>query len=492
MSQQSPAASSLLSFGDESYSVPITTGEYGQTGRGSLAEGLLKRRLGDDAVKSESSHLSVASQTIRVELPPTEPGRLRLLGGVSASFEPGTLTALMGSFGAGGHIMGDISINGKPKTDAMWKSVAGYCEQVDLHNPALTVRESLIFAARLRLQPFDMSDEAKVPYATHLLSLLDIEEFADMLVELSANPAVLFADEPTSGLDSLSASVVVASLEKAAKQEGLTIVCTIHQPSRSVFEAFDNLLLLRKGGVCVYNGPIKGLQAHMTSAPNGEKYLVPEGANPADHTLDVFCGPGGIDVDWSELYEKSDMAVKVNEDHDVVAATRGAIAVSTIPQSFLAELFIEIQRELFVMWRTPTSSSGAPQNVVGSIFFFNNIATVPLLSSMIPLIKSRAVFYRELASGTYRRAVYGIAVQVAEIPFNLGAALLSFILIYFMVGLNMEGERVIYFFLMALVSYWFLPAFGQLLAFVSPNTGVAVAFGSLVMTLFTLAMGFLM
>ena len=135
-----------------------------------------------------------------------------------------TLLDVLAGYKTGGHITGDISINGTPKTKELWRSVAGYCEQVDLQNPTLTVQESLIFAARLRLRPFTIPDQDKVAFANNVLSLLELEEYADMLVgneaageglpkharkrltvgvELCANPSILFADEPTSGLDSL-------------------------------------------------------------------------------------------------------------------------------------------------------------------------------------------------------------------------------------------------------------------------------------------------
>lgn len=533
----------------QAQSVPITCDSYGQRGKGVLTEAILQKRLGVDAINSS---IASSQSSIRAELQPTQPGRLRLLSGITASFEPGTLTALMGSSGAGkstlldvlagyktgGHIDGEIRINGKPKTDLTWRCIAGYCEQVDLHNPAVTVRESLIFAARMRLRPFTLPDEEKVKFATNILSLLDLEEFADMMVgdeargeglpkharkrltvgvELAGNPSILFADEPTSGLDSLSASVVVSSLERAARQEGLTVLCTIHQPSRGVFEAFDNLLLLMKGGICVYNGAISSLDQYMQSAPDGEKYAMPKDTNPADHILDVFCGPLGGSVDWPALYEKSDMAVAAK--HSFTSCTcdpckSGEIAVDTSHKSFLSELYVEVQRQLLVNWRTPSytatrflwtvsaniivgiiylnsGSSGDLNNAIGAIFFYVIIATVPLLSAMVPLIHARAVFYREVASGTYRKVVYGVAAQCAEIPFNLMGAILSFVIFYFLVGLDLEGERIGYFLLMALASYWILPSFGQLLAFVTPNLGAAVALGSFLMTLFQLTMGFL-
>lgn len=212
---------------------PITARDYGQVGNGALTEFVLKPKLGANAVRLSSSKSTVISSLQQRELEPPEPGRLRLLSGITASFEPGTLNALMGESGAGkstlldciagyktdGHLFGDIKVNGLEKNDEIWRSIAGYCEQVDLHNPSLTVMESLIFAARMRLRPFSLADYKKVAFATNIMKLLELEEFADMLVgdeasgqglpkharkrltigvELAANPSILFCDEPTS------------------------------------------------------------------------------------------------------------------------------------------------------------------------------------------------------------------------------------------------------------------------------------------------------
>ena len=75
-------------------------------------------------------------------------------------------------------------------------------------------------------------------------------------VELAAKPQLLlFLDEPTSGLDSQSAWAIMSFLRDLADQ-GLSILCTIHQPSAELFQVFDRLLLLRKGGQTVYHGDI--------------------------------------------------------------------------------------------------------------------------------------------------------------------------------------------------------------------------------------------
>lgn len=100
--------------------------------------------------------------------------RLQLLRGVTGAFQPGILTALMGESGAGkttlmdvlagrktgGYIEGDIRISGYPKKQSTFARISGYCEQFDIHSPQLTVEESLIFSALLRL-PNEVSKEDK-------------------------------------------------------------------------------------------------------------------------------------------------------------------------------------------------------------------------------------------------------------------------------------------------------------------------------------------
>lgn len=91
--------------------------------------------------------------------------RLQLLVKVTGAFQPGVLTALVGVSGAGkttlmdvlagrktgGHIEGRIFISGYPKNQETFARISGYCEQNDVHSPCLTVHESLVFSAWLRL-----------------------------------------------------------------------------------------------------------------------------------------------------------------------------------------------------------------------------------------------------------------------------------------------------------------------------------------------------
>lgn len=59
-------------------------------------------------------------------------------------------------------------------------------------------------------------------------------------VELVANPSIVFMDEPTSGLDARAAAIVMRTVRNTVNT-GRTVVCTIHQPSIDIFEAFDEV-----------------------------------------------------------------------------------------------------------------------------------------------------------------------------------------------------------------------------------------------------------
>ncbi|EEA27208.1 ABC multidrug transporter, putative [Talaromyces marneffei ATCC 18224] len=218
---------------------------------------------------------------------PVKGGQRRLLDNVSGWVKPGTLTALMGVSGAGkttlldvlaqrvsiGVVTGDMFVNGKP-LDASFQRKTGYVQQQDLHLQTSTVREALRFSAALR-QPKSTPLSEKYEYVEDVIKMLNMEDFAEAVVgtpgeglnveqrklltigvELAAKPALLlFLDEPTSGLDSQSSWSICAFLRKLA-DHGQAVLSTIHQPSAILFQQFDRLLFLAKGGKTVYFGDI--------------------------------------------------------------------------------------------------------------------------------------------------------------------------------------------------------------------------------------------
>jgi len=250
---------------------------------------------------------------------PTPAGQLRLLNNIYGYVKPGELTALMGASGAGkttlldvlasrkniGVISGDVLVDGiKPGT--AFQRGTSYAEQLDVHESTQTVREALRFSADLR-QPFDVPQEEKYAYVEEVLSLLEMEDMADAIigepesglaveqrkrvtigVELAAKPELLlFLDEPTSGLDSQSAFNIVRFLKKLASA-GQAILCTIHQPNAALFENFDRLLLLQRGGQTVYFGDIGKDACVLIDYLRRHGANCPPDANPAEYMLVSF------------------------------------------------------------------------------------------------------------------------------------------------------------------------------------------------------------
>ena len=248
-----------------------------------------------------------------------------LLKGINGFSKPGTLTALMGSSGAGkttlmdvvagrktmGVITGDILVNGRPKDTQSFNYLSGYVEQQDLLMGLHTVRETLDFSAKLRL-PASVSDAQRNAWVEEVATLVGLSRIGHRIigdaatpglspgqtklvtiaVELVANPAVLFLDEPTSGLDAPSAYRIMKAVSRIA-QTGRSVVCTIHQPSAELFFMFDRLLLLRSGGEEVFFGDIGPHAALLVDYfENGSASKrpprLPAGQNPANWMLDVI------------------------------------------------------------------------------------------------------------------------------------------------------------------------------------------------------------
>ena len=72
----------------------------------------------------------------------------------------------------------------------------------------------------------------------------------------------LFQNVLVAGLDARAAAIVMRTVRNIVNT-GRTIVCTIHQPSIDIFEAFDELLLLKRGGQLIFNGQLGRNSKHL-------------------------------------------------------------------------------------------------------------------------------------------------------------------------------------------------------------------------------------
>jgi ABC-type multidrug transport system ATPase subunit len=216
---------------------------------------------------------------------------IELLKGVDGYFVAGKMTALMGSSGAGkttlmdvlalrktsGELKGEIRLNGHLQNSNSFRRCTGYVEQFDFQSAQLTVKETIMFSSKMRLDRNDpvVTEAAILKFVDKTMKMLELHSIQDLVVgcgvgnglsfeqkkrlgiavEVAANPSILFLDEPTSGLDSSAAAIVMKGLKRIA-DSGRAVCATIHQPSVAIFNSFDNLLLLKRGGEVVFFGEL--------------------------------------------------------------------------------------------------------------------------------------------------------------------------------------------------------------------------------------------
>ncbi|CAI5755757.1 unnamed protein product [Candida verbasci] len=273
-----------------------------------------------------------------------------VLRNVFGLVKPRECLAIMGGSGAGkttlldilagknkdGEISGNIYINGNSIDAKHYKSIVGFVDQEDHLIPTLTVYETVLNSALLRL-PRDMSFTQKQARVIEVLNELRILHIKDRVIgsnfkrgisggekrrvsiacELVTSPSILFLDEPTSGLDSYNARNVIESLVKLSRDYERTIVFTIHQPRSNIVSLFDKLILLSDGDL-IYSGDM--IKANDFFTKNG--YKCPLGYNIADYLIDIT-------VDHNKIVKVSDA------DSEVVAATSIDLHEANVHEDFV-------------------------------------------------------------------------------------------------------------------------------------------------------------
>lgn len=431
----------------------------------------------------------------------------RILDHVDGWVKPGTLTALMGVSGAGkttlldcladrtkaGVITGEMLVDGRLR-DTSFQRKTGYVQQQDLHLATSTVRDALKFSALLR-QPADVPRAEKLAYVEEVIKLLDMEEYADAVVgvpgeglnveqrkrltigvELAAKPPLLlFVDEPTSGLDSQTSWAILDLLEKLTKA-GQAILCTIHQPSAMLFQRFDRLLFLAKGGKTVYFGDIGENSSAMTNyfERNGGHPCPPE-ANPAEWMLEVIgAAPGSTtDVDWFQAWRDSPEYQDVQNEIETMKQRKKSDArpveddgsYREFAAPFTAQLRENLYRVFQQYWRDPTyiysktslcalvalfigfvffNAPNSIQGMQNQMFAIFNILTVfgQLVQQSMPQFVIQRDLYeaRERPSKVYSWKVFMLAQIIVEIPWNALMAVIMYACWYYPVGLYRNAE----------------------------------------------------
>jgi ABC-type multidrug transport system ATPase subunit/ABC-type multidrug transport system permease subunit len=282
----------------------------------------------------------------------------QILTGIQGTAHPGEITAIMGASGAGkttfldilarknkrGQVGGSYYVNGEKVSDTDYKSAVGFVDQEDTMLSTLTVHETILTSALLRL-PRDMTRSAKEQRVFEVEKQLGIYHIRESLIgseegkgrgisggekrrvsiacELVTSPSILFLDEPTSGLDAYNAYNVIECLVTLAKTYKRTVIFTIHQPRSNIVALFDRLILLAQGKT-VYSGPLAQCQDYFDHIG----YSCPPGFNIADYLVDLTMhagamapfDDGSISADVSSIGPSSTRGVKSIASQSITSA----------------------------------------------------------------------------------------------------------------------------------------------------------------------------
>ncbi|KIY48216.1 hypothetical protein FISHEDRAFT_43790 [Fistulina hepatica ATCC 64428] len=486
---------------------------------------------------------------------PSSPQTKSLLNGVSADFARGSLTAVMGGSGSGKTTflnalsrrlagsklttIGNIQYNGSPDVGTI---SSAYITQNNFLLPSLTVRETLMYAARLQL-PF-VSAEQCTRHVEEIIFEVGLKDCADTRVgdgqgsrgcsggerrrvsigvQMLSNPSVLFADEPTTGLDATSAYQVAETLRYLANK-GRTIICTIHQPRRDIFQLFDSLILFSRGRT-LYAGPAHDAVEWFGRLVPDEKS---EHMDPADFLIHISIVDSRNPEAQAISQDRVDMlaegwrarsAVLYPTPKQSVASPTIRRALPPADASFLHQFSVLARRDIVVTIRDQTGimsmwSEGVLMGLACGLIFLNLprtlsgirsreaalYATSSLQGYLILLFEiwrlarvDIAVFDRERGEGLVaaaswllsRRISYGL---LEDIIVPLGFSVIS----YFMCGFNHISSQFFKFFSVILLNQYVSISLATICVATTRNFAKAAAFGNLVYTFQSIASGFFM
>jgi ABC-type multidrug transport system ATPase subunit/ABC-type multidrug transport system permease subunit len=432
---------------------------------------------------------------------------------LSVNFKAGSLNAILGPSGSGKstllnfmakrsldrtqqlhHRAGSMLLNGTEVTNAVLRSVSAYVPQDDAGLlPLLTVRETLRFAARMRL-PTHLTKTQRRERVDSLISDLGLKACADTVVgnelvrgisggerrrvsiaiQILADPLILLLDEPTSGLDSVTASSIIDVLEDLALR-GCTIIFALHQPQTEWLSRFDTTLLLSKGGKVAYTGATDKMLDHFADLG----VTCPQYENPADFALDVIThyslpsmatrrGHESLTskrrsatiTAWQEGCYIPALLQSSSVDSAPMISQAAQLGVySRQPLSITKVLPLLLHRSVTSLRRQPTIALGRTFQIMGlaitNLIFFAPLHNdyfsiqsrmgviqtgsaalfVGMLNAIAFFPPDQALFYREEIDNLYSPESFFISYTLIELPSELVGALLFALLTVFGIGM---------------------------------------------------------
>lgn len=432
-----------------------------------------------------------------------------VLDGVSGQAKAGEVMGIMGPSGSGKTTMitylsqrlsnsqikgsGSITLDGRRLGDADTK-IIGYCPQNSHLLSTLTVYETIMYSAILRLPKGTNVEEihrvtresirkvrldgvqSSYVGGTGRIRGISGGEFrrVSVAMELVTNPRILLLDEPTSGLDSSSARQVVSAL-KSLSTSGCIVILSIHQPSPAIFSMLDRVYLLAQGR-CLYDGAPRGAESYLKArglsmspgdgiaefmlecasdnqvverlSGRKEGKLPDRARGDAEDAKDIEGAPddGGSDAPVDAIK----LSTLTRRDTSIVTelATltwRNGLDIIRNPTLILLHWLLALGMGIFagcVFFQVGLDTSGA-QNRAGGLIFALAFFAFTSLTTVDLVFEEKTIVSREVTGGYYRRWTYVISKLIIDGMFLRFLPILIFSAPFYpMMGLDGEPSSV--------------------------------------------------
>uniref|UniRef100_A0A182F588 Uncharacterized protein n=1 Tax=Anopheles albimanus TaxID=7167 RepID=A0A182F588_ANOAL len=397
-------------------------------------------------------------------------------------------------------VSGNIVINNEIIDRHRYRQLVAYTAQDVALLPNITLRESLHYAADLKL-PKETGEQKKITIVEDVITVLGLQKCANthaqMLsggekkrlsigMQLVSNPQIMFFDEPTSGLDSVASYQVISYMKDLARQ-GRCVVSVIHQPSSELLELFDDVYVVVDGR-CLYQGSLDNLITTFSEAG----FQCPPYYNRADFVLKIASKYDQQNVEIEKMMTASEKLMKTEIDHGFIQdkVTTNAFLVdgghgSQYPISWWDQFCILTRRTTLGTLRNPALMR---LRLFGHVLFgfiigfvFNNLgddaskvlSNISLLIAILMFIifgnamtlvltfpMEMAVFVREHKSNYYSVSAYYFSKLVADFPWMISGVTAFQLIVYYLSGQLLETDRVIMFWSICALFGWLSQVYG--------------------------------
>ncbi|KAL5699377.1 ATP-binding cassette sub- G member 1 [Ranunculus cassubicifolius] len=471
-------------------------------------------------------------------------GNSAILHGVTGYARPGEVLAIMGPSGCGKSTLldalagrldsstrqsGQILVNGRKQR--LTFGTSAYVTQDDTLMSTLTVREAVYYSALLQL-PDSMTSLDKRRRADTTIKEMGLQDSMNtriggwghkgisggqrrrvsICIEILTRPKLLFLDEPTSGLDSAASYHVMKRIVGLARQDGRTVIASIHQPSTEVFQLFQNLCLLSSGKT-IYFGPVTTASEFFSL--NG--FPCPTMMNPSDHFLRTINKDFDQDVEQgldhaitteeaidklATSYISSRTRLQVGEEISNMQNMDGGLLKMGNQASFVTQSmvltrrsFVNMYRDLGYYWLRLAIyialclcvgtiyydiglTYGSIQARGAMLMFVAAFLTFMAIGGFPSFVEDMKIFGRERLNGHYGVAAFVIGNTLSSIPYLLLISVAPGAIAYFLTGLQKGVDHFVYFTLVLFACMMVVESLMMIVASIVPDFLMGIITGA--------------